>query len=103
MDLEDFYGATTDFTKSIELNPNYGKAYTNRGASKRILKDYHGALADLTKAIELIPNDKYAYLNRAYAKNGLNDRAGACNDARKAQSLGIDESDLKEIIRLTCN
>jgi tetratricopeptide (TPR) repeat protein len=103
MDLEDYYGATSDFTKAIELNPKYGKAYTNRGASKVLLNDYRGAFADLTKAIELIPNDKYAYLNRAYAKNGLNDKVGACNDARKAQSLGMDESDLKEIIRLTCN
>ncbi len=103
MDLEDYYGAMSDFTKSIELNPKYGKAYTNSGASKVLLNDYQGALVDLTKAIELIPNDRYAYLNRAYAKNGLNDKARACIDARKAQSLGMDESSIKEIIRLSCN
>jgi tetratricopeptide (TPR) repeat protein len=103
IDLGDPYGAISDFKKAIEINPNYGKAYSNMGSTKVNLKDYHGALADLTRAIELIPNDKYAYFNRAYAKNGLNDKEGACDDARKAQSLGIDESAIKEIIRQTCN
>ena len=55
-------------TKAIELNPNYAKAYYNRGIAKFDLQDYKGAIADYTKAIELNPNYAKAYYNRGIAK-----------------------------------
>ena len=49
--LKDYEGAITDFTKAISLNPDYAKAYINRGASKWYLKqDY---CSDYKKACEL--------------------------------------------------
>ena len=31
----DYYGAISDYTKAIEINPNDGDAYYNRGNAKR--------------------------------------------------------------------
>ena len=56
-DAKDYYGAISDYTESIELNPNESSAYFYRGVSKALLKDYSGAISDYSKAIELTPND----------------------------------------------
>ena len=32
--LQDYQGAIADYSKAIELNPNYSEAYVNRGSSK---------------------------------------------------------------------
>ena len=34
-ELKDYYGAISDYTKAIEINPNFKSAYKNRGISKR--------------------------------------------------------------------
>ena len=74
----DYYGAISDYTKAIELNPNDAAAYHNRGWSKNKLKDYNGAIADYNKAIELDPNYTDAYHNRGYSKNILEDYWFSC-------------------------
>tara|TARA_R110000803_G_scaffold92775_2_gene160288 strand:- start:41 stop:1012 length:972 start_codon:yes stop_codon:yes gene_type:complete len=85
---KDYYGAIADYTKAIEINPNYASAYYGRGNSKDDLEDYYGAIADFTKAIEINPNYVDAYVNRSISKYYLGDKNGACQDARKAQDLG---------------
>ena len=87
-EAKDFYGAIADYTKAIELNPNYAFAYRERGYSKHYLKNYSGAISDYTKAIELNPNYTDAYSNRGLSKYYINDLNGACEDAKKAISLG---------------
>jgi hypothetical protein len=52
-EANDHYGAISDFTKAIELNPNYTKAYYNRGNSKEIIGDLTGACEDWKKAAAL--------------------------------------------------
>ena len=91
---KDYYGAISDYTKAIELDPNEAVAYYNRGISKHNLKDYYGAISDYTKAIELDPNEANAYNNRSVSKESLGDLNGACEDAKKAISLG-DETSVK--------
>ena len=86
----DHYGAISDFTKAIELNPTYQDAYYNRANSKDELKDYSGAIADYTKAIEINPNYYQAYNNRGMAKSNLKDYYGAISDYTKA--IEIDSS-----------
>ena len=39
-DKGDYYGAISDYTKAIEINPNDADAYNNRGVAKYDLKDY---------------------------------------------------------------
>ena len=50
---KDLKGAIEDYTKAIELNPNYAEAYANRGCAKEELGDKEGALADWKKAADL--------------------------------------------------
>ena len=50
---KDYYGALADYTKAIEINPNYANAFLNRGISKEILGDLNGACADWKKAARL--------------------------------------------------
>ncbi len=69
----DHYGAISDYTKAIEIDPKDAVAYYNRGLSKDILKDYSGAIADYTKAIEIDPKYADAYNNRAILYEDLGD------------------------------
>ncbi|MDA9346996.1 tetratricopeptide repeat protein [bacterium] len=59
--LEDYRGAMADYTKAIEIDPNYGLTYVTRGLIKHELEDYRGAIADYTKAIEIDPNNASGY------------------------------------------
>ena len=52
-EAKDYYGAIADYTKAIELDPNYRSAYKNRGISKENLGDLKGACADWKKAAAL--------------------------------------------------
>ena len=49
----DHYGAISDYTKAIEINPNYALSFANRGSSKEEIGDMKGACADWRKASSL--------------------------------------------------
>ena len=97
----DYYGAISDYTKAIELQPDYADAYVNRGVAKRKLKDDYGAISDYTKALELNPDYAIAYSNRGNAKEDIGDLNGACSDWRKAANLGHANS--KKWVANQCN
>ncbi|MDX2214761.1 MAG: tetratricopeptide repeat protein [Oculatellaceae cyanobacterium bins.114] len=42
-----------DYTRAIEINPQYSLAYNNRGLAYRDLQQYREALSDLNRAIAL--------------------------------------------------
>jgi tetratricopeptide (TPR) repeat protein len=84
----DFQAAIENFTKAIELNPNFYEAFCERGIAKDYLKDYSGAIEDFSKAIELNPAYTFAYANRGLSKYHSNDIDGACLDWDKAIELG---------------
>ena len=83
----DYYGAISDYTKAIEINPNYAKAFNNRGYVRRMNEDYYGAIADAIRAIEINPNYGLAYANLGTAKDLLGDIEGACADWKTAFDL----------------
>ena len=56
----DYYGAISDYTKAIEIDPNYKSAYKNRGISKENIGDLQGACFDWRKTVYLSPNDAAA-------------------------------------------
>ena len=85
--LKDYYGAIADYTKAIELEPEYASAYNNRGLSKQNLKDFYGAIEDFTKVISLNPDDANTYYNRGGSKIGLKDYYGAIADLTKVIEL----------------
>ena len=51
--LQDYRGAIQDYTKAIELDPEYADAYNNRGIARLLLEDKDGGCLDLSKAGEL--------------------------------------------------
>lgn len=53
---QDYSGAISDFTKSIQKNASVSSVFFNRGTAKLKIDDYSGAIADFTKAIQLNPN-----------------------------------------------
>ncbi len=53
--FEDYDGAIEDYDMSIELNPNYAKAYYDRSKAKQALGQHDAAEADSAKAKELDP------------------------------------------------
>ena len=67
----DYQGGIVDFTKAIEINPNYAEAYSNRGSTRIQLKDYQAAINDFNKAIEINPNLADAYHNRGITNYAL--------------------------------
>src|SRR5438105_1181051 len=61
-------GAIAEFTKAIEADPTYSKAYNNRGLARQRKDDLAGAIEDFSKAIELNPKFTQALNNRASAR-----------------------------------
>ena len=97
----DYYGAIADYTKAIELNPDYASAYYNRGLAKSKIEDYYGAIADYTKAIEINPNYTNAYSSRGISKEDLGDLDGACSDWKQATIRG--HTNAKKWVANQCN
>lgn len=99
-DSKDYQGAIENYTKAIDLNPNYSIAYVNRGDSKIKIQDYKGAIADFSKAIELNPKNSDAYYNRGVSNSKLNQKESACLDWIKAEELG--DTDAYDLIKQYC-
>ena len=76
--------AIVDYTRAIELNPNFDAAYYNRGVAHHDKKAFEHAIADYTRAIELNPSFDAAYNNRGLAYTELRDYNGAINDFDRA-------------------
>lgn len=91
-DRQDYAGAIADFTKAIEINPEYTDAYYNRGLAKAFIQDNEGAITDLTKTIENNPDNAVAYENRGISRNILKDFSGAIADFNKAIKLNPEYS-----------
>ena len=87
---KDYYGAIADYTKAIELKPDYPLFYYYRGLSKSWLKDYQGAIIEYTKAIELDPDFAVAYVGRGHSKSQI--KQNYCYDFKKACDLGECEN-----------
>ena len=79
-DAGKYNAALREYTKAVELNPDYSNAYNNRGHVYNILGNHKRAIIDLTKAIELNPNNASAYNNRGYAYGALGNIEKAMED-----------------------
>ena len=83
----DYGNAIKDYTKAIELQPDYASAYYNRGVAYGQKGDYGNAIKDYTKAIELQPNYADAYNNRGVAYGQKGDYDKAIEDLTRAIGL----------------
>jgi tetratricopeptide (TPR) repeat protein len=91
-----FEKALADFSKAIEIDPNYAEAFHERGIAYREMKDYNSAIADHTKAIELDPNKPDSYFNRGLAFYGSGNFDRAIADYTRA--IEIDPKDAEVFI-----
>ncbi len=83
---DDVESSIDDYTKAIELKPDYGKAYINRGVAYIRLGSYNHAVTDLTSAIKVTDSAKTAeaYSNRGAAYYHLGLYSDAIRDYTKA-------------------
>ena len=88
----DYFKAVYDFTKAIEIDPNYADAYHWRALVKMFLKDYSFALRDINKTLQFLPNDKKVFGSLGLVKMGLGDMQGACIAWRKSSALGYENA-----------
>ena len=65
-DIGDYYGAISDFTKAINIDPQYIRAYLNRSISKESIGDINGACLDAKKAVSL---GEESYENQSWIKD----------------------------------
>jgi tetratricopeptide (TPR) repeat protein len=86
-------GALDDYSKALDLNPRYVRAWYNRGVIKDVLGDRPGSIADYDEAIKLDPKHVSAHYNRALMKRHLGDNDGALIDYNKAIELDPKHAD----------
>jgi tetratricopeptide (TPR) repeat protein len=75
---------------TIKLQPDYDKAYLNRGIAYANLSQYHRAITDYNEAIRLKPDDSSAYLNRGRAYSKLDQYKLALKDFDESIRLKPD-------------
>jgi tetratricopeptide (TPR) repeat protein len=79
--------AIADWTKAIELKPDYAEAYFQRGAGYVLKGLSDQAIVDYTKAIELKPDYAKAYFLRSIEYNLKNLHDQAIADSTKVIEL----------------
>ena len=83
--LENYKGAMDDYDKAIELEPDFDKAFHNRGDLKvEMFNDIEGAYIDYENAIESNPHYAPAYNRRSILKYKFGNFEKAIEDCNKA-------------------
>ncbi len=85
--LRDYKRAIEDFTRAIELAPDYVWGYSQRGRVYRHLDMLDKALADLNRALELDPSDAWTYSHRGLVYSYLHEYELALADSNRAIEL----------------
>lgn len=80
--------AIAEFTRALEMDPGFAKAYINRGNAYFFKGQHDQAISDFNKALDTDPKFARAYANRAEAYFMKKEYDQAWEDARQAQSLG---------------
>jgi len=78
-----FDAAIDEYTKAIEADPKFVKAYVNRGIDREQKTQFDAAVADFTKAIEIDPANLQAHMSRGACRLRTNDIDGAVEDYTK--------------------
>jgi tetratricopeptide (TPR) repeat protein len=82
--------AIDDFTRAIEISPDYAKAYYNRGNVYADSRDFGPAIADFTRAIEIEPRYPRAHNDRGMARATIGLHRDAERDFTRAIELAPD-------------
>ncbi len=85
--MHDVNNEIDDYTKSLNLNPKYYKAYYKRANTYMLIKKWKKALQDFDKAIAAKKNNPWYYFNRAEAFYHLQMFESAVEDYSKTIKL----------------
>jgi tetratricopeptide (TPR) repeat protein len=85
---DDIPGAIRAFAMAIRLNPDYGRAYLNRGMAYERIGNLQQAVEDFDRAIDLEPGEGKIYYIRGEAHRRLGMAKEALQDLRTAANLG---------------
>ena len=85
--------AIEEYSRAIELKPDYAPIYSIRGYVHRIKGDFESAIKDYNKLIELRPDNADAYCDRGIAYSKKGEFARAIQDFNKAIQLKPDLAD----------
>lgn len=79
--------AIADYTKAIEIKPDYAEALSNRGNAFKNKGEYDIAIFDFNRAVEINPNLSQVYNNRGTVYYERGDSDAAIADYNKAVIL----------------
>lgn len=76
--IGDYVAAAKDYNRALEINPEVGEAYLNRGNLWFLAQRFQAAIADYDNALKFGVNEPHvAYLNRGMVLEKVNDRDAA--------------------------
>jgi len=86
------------YTKSVEVDPNYHVAYSNRSQAHYQLRDFESAKKDGANCVRANPEFVKGYHRLGNAQLALRDYAGALNTCKLAEKRGFRENrDIKAL------
>ncbi len=86
--------AIAKYNLVLNLNPDLGVVYHNRGTAKSALGDHVGAIEDYDKTLQLSPSNPKTYYNRGLAKGRIGESKadqGVLVEARYHYQMAIDD------------
>jgi len=81
--------AMEEFSRAIELDPDYSLAYYNRALIYYQRGDLESSLTEYSEAIDLDPNNPYWTYERGFLYLQLGDQESAIKDLEKSLELGL--------------
>ena len=80
------------YSRAIELDPKYARAFIFRGIAYAFLGNYRQAIKDYDRAIELDPTHEKAFFSRGDAYMALGNNRRGIEDRKIAARLGLKEA-----------
>ncbi|XP_069502733.1 small glutamine-rich tetratricopeptide repeat-containing protein alpha isoform X1 [Ambystoma mexicanum] len=100
MKTENFEGAVSCYTKSLELNPSNAVYFCNRAAAYSKLGNYMGAVRDCERAISIDPGYSKAYGRMGLALSSLNKYTEAVSYYKRALDLDPDNETYRSNLKI---
>jgi tetratricopeptide (TPR) repeat protein len=103
MNRGDFNGARDDFNRAIQVDPDIGEAWVNRGAIDILDKRFKDGISDIDKGLSLGTQEPAkAYYNRGVAYESIDDEKSAYLDYQQALTLEPNwDLPKQELLRFT--
>ena len=99
--FEEYEKALKAFEQILEKDPNFGRAYLEKGFVYLKLHNYPQAIASFNRAEELLPEQAELYFNRAQSYLALNDQDTQKAEADFSKGLSLDPTNSMAYIILS--